>query len=186
MATRIAGYLGLAIAALLTPPLALSADDAGTPQIPRALKSTIEKSYPGTRMIERNDLDEECEKEKSGGKQPGLLVADFNGDQIPDYAVVLMYTKPRKHPEWGMIHDYRVVVFLGTSNQQFKPFKIWEYESTDKTLWFAMLYNQKMVHDLHTGEQIKLKNPAVRLVRCSGGFGIYYWQGNSFKVAGGT
>jgi hypothetical protein len=174
----------LVVAGLYAPFVTSGTNEGVTSPIPKELRTTIEKLYPGTTIVERKDLDGECGE--YGGKQPGLVAADFNGDRIPDYAVVLKYAKPRKHPEYGMVHDYKVVVFVGTPEQQFKTFVIWEYESTDRTLWFAMLFNEKVLHDLHTGEQIKLQNPAVRLIRCGGGYGTYYWQGSGFKVAGGT
>jgi hypothetical protein len=161
-----------------------SANDASAPRIPKTIQNIIAKSYPDSTIVEHKDLDGECGE--YGGKQPGLVIADFNGDRMPDYAVVLKHTKPRKHPEYGMLHDYKVVVFVSAPNQQFKAFVIWEYESSDKTVWFATLYKEHVLHDLQTAETIKLKNPAVSLTRCGGGFATYYWHGDRFKAAGGT
>jgi hypothetical protein len=183
---RIPSALAVMLALLLAPLQVRSAEVSTASNIPKVLKSAIDQYYPGTTIIDRQDLSEECRLEKVDVKFPGLVSADFNGDRIPDYSVVLKHMKPRRHPSWGTIHDYRVVAFLGTPNGQFKAFPLWEYESDDKSAWYMIEHRQKALADSATGMTIPLKFPAIGLIRCGGGSAGYYWNGNGFSLAGGT
>ena len=160
------------------------ASDLASLHLPNALRLKIEQSYPGTLVTERQFLDKECGER--GRKQPGLVTADFNGDGITDYAVVLRRSTPRKDPKYGQVRDYLVVAFLGKKDGTFEDFKLAEFEQAETTVWFIALVNSKRLYDFEKNAEVELRSPALGVIRCGGGSARYYWEGNGFRNAGGT
>jgi len=159
-------------------------DGKSSRHVPPALVSAIQKTYPDTKILDSDEVEtEDCGEIKNA---PGFLVADFNGDGIDDYAVVLRKTKSRNNLQYGQVRDYLVVTFFGKKDGTFQDLKLAEFEQAETTVWFITLINQKSLYDFERNEEVKLSNPALALIRCGGGSMRFYWDGKEFRNGGGT
>jgi hypothetical protein len=159
------------------------ADETGKPKIPKSLSDAILKAYPNYSIIEKKFFDvKECDSDNQLG--PGLIIADFNGDRITDYAIELRSSNPR-NSKYGQVWDISMTVFLGQSDGTFKDYKLSEFEQGETTVWGMIIINDEL-YDFEKNVWVKLSNPALELIRCGGGSSSFYWDGKKFRDAGGT
>ena len=94
VATHISRGFLLSALFLFAPGIAISENKTTVRVVPAALTAVIQKTYPGTKVLDKSDLDKESCGELRD--DPGFLAIDFNGDGLTDYAVVLHTIKHKK------------------------------------------------------------------------------------------
>lgn len=152
----------------------------------KELLAAIQKTYPDSSITKHNKFqDEECGKNFAAA-HPGIISADFNGDKVLDYAVLLIKNKPIPQEKGEPFYEFIIAAFLGQPNKQFKAIEFWKFVHPIDTPWMLLLHDEKTVLDYKTGNEIKIKYPAIRPTRCGGGHCTIYWNGKDFITVQGS
>ena len=146
------------------------------------LKRIIEKYYPQCRLSKVSDLDkglQEYLKQKHLDWHSGFVDGDFNGDQIPDYALLIRCGVTGKLIE-------KFVVLLGKADGSFQKITIAQW---DEEPYFSNLILKKVP----AGEKIEayvesdkpvirtLKLPGIELILSESASQVYYWENGKFN-----
>jgi hypothetical protein len=87
----------------------------GAPEIPTAVKTSLDKNFPGWEFpFVSDDIRRFLKEHVSKDARPEVIQGDFDGDGHMDYAVLIEYgvTETTQEPPQRFVHDVYVVAFL--------------------------------------------------------------------------
>jgi hypothetical protein len=179
------------LASLLGMSNALAAPNIGI-QLPEKLRHSIATTFPGFRVVTKKDIDwsdPDCGKPTNRDKT--AIQADFNGDGLDDFAVLLFGSKKEAKKNWWQFGDsksskLKLVVFLAAKSGTFNKYELDEMDQSIP-IWHVMSIIEPgavfAVDSPSPDGKIFLKHPGIALIRCGGGAGAFYWEGNQFRTA---
>jgi hypothetical protein len=177
--------LGLGAAALASAVAAESTPAAGLAPIrlPKALHVALERSHPGMRVLEKEDLKtEQCKDFR--GAHPGWVSADFNGDGFLDYAVLLISAVPNKQVTFEgqnyAIRSALLAVFFGDAEGRYKEIPVYEFDDVLPTTRGIELQRSSKTQDHRGKDHPALLHPGLTFFSC-GQFSVdYLWSKTRF------
>jgi len=137
--------------------------------LPKDLRSVVERKYAGTKVVSLSDLSEEDKQlyqKGHSGSCPGLVKVDFYGDGKPTFALALT-TKSQTYPTTKLVLAHRA-----ESN--------WEVTTLDKTdgpipvVWSEKPGEYKSVY----GKKINSARPVIIFCGYSSWAVLYAWMNN--------
>ena len=137
--------------------------------LPKDLRSVVERKYAGTKVVSLSDLSEEDKQIYQKGHSdscPGLVKADFYGDGKPTFALALT-TKSQTYPTTKLVLAHRA-----ESN--------WEVTSLDKAdgpipvVWSEKPGEYKSVYQ----HKIRATRPVIVFCGYSSWAVLYAWKNN--------
>lgn len=124
------------------------------------------------------DMDKnECDMIKGSN---GLLRADFNGDGVDDFAVLLR-SKNSHRRENGDLYRYQVVAFISGKDKKHEPKVLTENEDFYPPITFITIRKPGKIREFETGKTTAIKNPAIDLTYCGKSSVTYLWKGKKFS-----
>ena len=143
------------------------------------LLSAISKLEPEAKILQKEDINKlDCEEEMSG-----LIRADFNGDGLEDYAVLLkigniedtVYTYKGIRYPWRRLRVW-LVVFLRKGKGDFQPIVLQRLEEHSHPAYvYISVHPPGIVRDVHSGQDVKLNLPSIQETFCGKSAQIFYW-----------
>ena len=147
---------------------------------PKSLNNSIHRISPNARVLKYSEIDTlECGKESKS-----IIKADFNGDKINDYAILLidsifheMTYRDQKYLESKLFF----VVFLGQKDNKYKSILLDTFQVTLPVINTINIYTDKTVKDREADTLIKIKYPSVELFHCGKSSVLFYWNKIKFE-----
>ncbi|MDI6756390.1 MAG: hypothetical protein QME32_00035 [Endomicrobiia bacterium] len=147
--------------------------------MPSAVLFLAKHFYPGWEIFQYSNLSNSSQNWSKDVPHPGWVKADFNGDAVNDYAV-LLFKKIREDVK------VKFVIFLSTATRKtLEPIVIMEeYYDTYlfSNMYLAFIPAGRLVRETMAGpdkkdrKQIILKLPAVEIVYVECSSVLYYWD----------
>jgi len=156
--------------------------------IPTEVNTAIRKLSPGATVLSFAGVNSvSC---APVGETPGIVKADFNGDEHEDYAVLLKGSTTGRSTQWEgtTLHEFRfsLVFFLDDGKGGYTPLVAHRYADFIPTITVVDLEPAGTVHDATLSKDVSLRFPAVTLSYCEKSSTIYYLSGGKVRsVAAG-
>lgn len=175
--------------AALTHSSALQARD--TDESPVALTSQatamLKKNFPDMKQVQAKNINRtSCKLHKQS--EPGLVMKDFNGDGIKDYAVLLISTAVKRAVKWEgkdwPVHDVALVVLMGKKDDTFDFKTLYAQEDSLPTIYYIRPQPKGELREVGTGKVIKIHNYGVTLSACEKFAVVYFFDGSQFRMVG--
>ena len=164
---------------LFTPASASAEQRASQETISDQLRMAIQERYPQAKVVEVDDLNkDECEIPKS---PPGFVEADFNGDGLTDYGVLLKASL-KEEKEWQgkklKVMEIKFVVFLKEKSGSLRSIIIDSSDQVHPLLVFIQLQPPGVIREIPTlGDRVfQLKNPGILRYFCGKSSAVFYWD----------
>ena len=144
------------------------------------LNQLIKTIHPKMQLIQPSEIDQ-----KSCGNDISTYIgADFNGDNIKDYAGLFRSITAKDAESYGRkykLYDGKLVAFLGMKDGHYKSVII--TGSGGELPFIEVLYVQPKgnVHGVEGDRVINLQNDAIGMVTCEKSATVFYWHNGSFK-----
>lgn len=152
--------------------------------LPSSIQKSINQFYPGTRLLEMKDMDlTSCGMLT---EQPGIVQADFDGNGILDYALLLISTKVKReyaHPNGRILYLVGTffVVFQGQREGKYQPILIETRETwLPSSLGLAMARPGRF-KTWDSSKTLELKNPAIERYICEQQAAVFYWDTDRYS-----
>jgi len=143
----------------------------------------LNKLYPNTdvKIVTKVDKNN-CE---ITGNQPGMIMADFNGDGKSDYAVLAQLRRVKgnrtnKDEDFDGV-DITLLALMQTASGAFKKVILEKIKGNWVGNVFIDLEAPGILHETQTNRPVHLKTPGVALVYCGKSLVDFYWDGRGFK-----
>jgi hypothetical protein len=179
--SRLANSIALVALVLLAHRASFSAERTSlTP----AMVSAIRRIAPDALVLAIADVDaNNCDNIPA---DPGLVVADFNGDGRPDFAVLVKTgvsgngaSSEGRNPR---LVKYAFAIFVNDGNGGFVAKRVQRFEDQVPLAAFIESQSAGTIRDRDTGKHVTIRNPAVALVFCDKSVSLYHFVGQRIHV----
>jgi hypothetical protein len=146
------------------------------PPIPDSLTVAMGEVVPGGELLGPQEVDERACSPVGGA--PGIVQADFDGDERDDYALLLKTESKGRSVIWEgrelQEAAFSLVLFLDDGNGGYDARVVRQYTALLPTLGMLGLQPAGGVRHRETKQTIKLENPGVTLFFCEKSATTYY------------
>jgi hypothetical protein len=144
--------------------------------IPREVQDAIKRLDSKGRIVELNDLEEGLRQQFSEGnieRHPAYISADFDGNGLQDYAVLL-------RSEISGKAIVRLVVFLKHENGVLKAHTLEKFDDLLDSI-FIDIQSPGKVQEYDSNRTIRMQFPGIARRFFEKSAGIYYWDKKRFN-----
>ncbi len=152
--------------------------------LPSSIQKSINQLYPSTRLLEMKDMDLiSC---GTLTEQPGIVQADFDGNGIVDYAILLISTKVKReytdrNERILYLVDTFFVVFQGRREDQYEPILIETRETWLPSSVGLAMARPGRFKTWDSSKTLELKNPAIERYICEQQAAVFYWDTDKYS-----
>jgi hypothetical protein len=118
---------------------------------------------------------------------PGWVSADFNGDGIRDYGLLLISSKPSRTVRFDgkdyPVFSARVTAFLGLAGNRFEERSIYEFDEALPTIRGIRLQMPETAADPGARRYLTWRYPALVFFACGQFEVAYFWFDKGFRPA---
>lgn len=137
-------------------------------------------TLPGFKQVTQLNT-EDCD---FGQADPGVVMADFDGDGAIDFAVLFESASPEGVVEWAGRKWPRVQVvlnaYLGNRDKTLRTVTLMRLEDYHPISMFIGLQVPGRVAEFDTTHDVSLARPGILLTYCGKASIVYYWDGTKF------
>jgi hypothetical protein len=143
------------------------------PKLQAAMRQHV---HPNATIVSLEDLNRVSQEKFLGAvdeASPGFVAADFNGDGVPDYAVLLTFPQKKTSGEW-------LVVFMGNKDGGFQLRLLEKYNGVHDDIYITMEPPGE-VKPFHSARSVKLRAPGIARIHPDRRPTLFYWQKGRFQ-----
>jgi hypothetical protein len=151
--------------------------------LPPGASSAIEKVIPGASVVTLDDIDGKgCNPVPHS---PGVVTADFNGDNHPGFAVLLKGVETGKTVEWQgqklkEVH-YAFAIFLSDGENSFRAGFVRRFVDFSPIGAYIEIQPPGSLRNRDENRDVLISNPGVALVFCEKSAAVYYVSRNHIR-----
>ena len=138
------------------------------------LDAAIKALHPHSAIVKRGEVDPSC-----GPRPDQVLVADFNGDGVPDYAVLLgIWPSGRQATRTDKVIAIGLAAFMGQSGGGgFRPFIVERFPGESPCPRMIAVEPLGLVrHWEDPRKEVRLVFPGIGRLYCEKSGRVFYWS----------
>jgi hypothetical protein len=145
------------------------------------IEAILNQKYPLCKIVPMTELSSELQQylvKIDPHYRPGLVCADFNGDGIEDYALLLQ-CRNSKTPN-NIIEKFVIVIGRANKDYDWRFINQWDDKLSLKNLYLSLV-KPSTLKEVDHGKTIQLKNPGVELNLFEAAAKVFYLQNGEMK-----
>jgi len=143
------------------------------PKLQAAMRQHVHPNASIISLEDLNDLSREKFLGAGDEASPGFVTADFNGDGVTDYAMLLSFPQKKSTGEW-------LVVFMGSKDGGFQLRLLEKYNGFHDDIYITMEPSGE-VKPLNSVRKVKLRAPGIAMIRPERRPTVFYRQEGRFQ-----
>lgn len=155
------------------------ANGAESEQLPKAIRSILDKRFPGWRFSEVSSDVQQFFRERFPDARPNLIRGDFDGDGRMDYAMLIEHSNfNRRGAAFSNVVEQLAFLKRGVG---YKLYFLDEYAPSNPELYLNLARKGEVGHDFKTERKFRYPNDSISISYFEKAGGTYIYRKGRFQ-----